>query len=1485
MPYDNERSSLWGIAATGAAGTGAYYGFRGGGVKRLWEAVSSPRRSEILEAVEAAGANIRTYTKHTVDIAPLSLASRVIVPPAQQGMLRFGIANAAYESLMNSSSIGHTRAHGILREIASMSSAEDAHVLATKRILEHGGNPRMFNSRTLGMIDSLSQVSPNVPAVLDQVPHFIKNKADVIARMEDLPEAVAKKARALEEKLTGIFGPGIVIEKEYGVIGKNRDTIMMRAKILGGRADETITLPLTGDNVLYTGKNFQSKYVLRQGWEFEDGTVKLKSYTDVYLSELAKKRGLENMSNNRAIIETNRQIMEQINDDQAAKRLAIFARGEDFSTSSDMVHQSLLKKQAVFVGPRGQIKPELLGRAVDTGQVFALTGQGAAGKMTLFTEDIRKQMYGSRGIAYPLSRQPLQHVREGWTPTAEAMAQVRGMESFSFARPNLANRKAPMVMALYSEGAADWGAKEEGLLREKFKGMFQFEKYESRDLRLGEDMFIHPSIRQSLGGIENRVIGEEVKMTPTPLARGEKLGYSLAGGEVKTHGGFREELVGYKITGQGTIKAQVRQVYDMDVGEVGKYFSPEAKHMMEMAREEDFVPRVQHEIFGLGGKQEQVAGRDIGAILEGERLRKNPWALQTQQMTALMAYAEHDIAGGATGATLENLRAYRADPEKYLGFDKLFDTGGKSVSNRELLGLNTEAQRRIARAAGDLGILRQSEPNRAGLIFGYMHKTGKKDVLTQLTNEGLFTMEQAATIRASRRAVGAMELPLGEPSFAGGAGKLAKLDVFGMRTMSMIGGKEDASLGADMMSMFAGRLQGPSNLAREEAILMQGSLLGVPREGIAQSVGLGDLKNLVDVDLSQEGRAGQWMNVGTDLKELGRAKRVYVPGSASELMAPNMASGEPIASDVSRGFEDLQLALRRRANAQGEEAIGMATLEAERVAASLRTAGHLQYAKAIQPRGEVLGSRYLTGKQLTAGQVKTLGPGVAGVSESTGIGMIQELMDQSTDPNDIKFLEGQMTAFKDNQAISGIGFRHPIVGLESMQPIQIKRLSTAKNEFIYMPETKVANKYIDAAGNWTEAKLVSGSPMVGMKGDFDKDMYNIALVSDKAVDDRTRRLISGSREATYTEYLGQHYAIKRMTDAQQEVYKAATIASGASAVSSEAIEHATGKMAAGPTNIALQKVKVSMMAQDPELYRSLAPKLWALEETAAINVKSGGIAGTHIYSRLGEAINEARTNPSQATTKLESVLTDVFGAAKTEESMIGDRPIRMVHDPAVEARQMVGAVANADEDMLRSVELASYVKKGTLEGKATQLGTQREQFLMREAGLSQDVGQILRTGAATGEQKAMRAGRGLMARARAAKNIFARAKVPIALGLGAGAAIMLASPSISGAISGNPNIEGARGGRNINLEDSRPARGREMSIPEARIIRTPRVYQGSSTRVRSNYSTNDYSNTYSDTIRTASQMRGGNTGLRMNVSDDRQYLNPHMLANKIHERM
>lgn len=1480
----SERSFIWGTGVAGALGFGAYASTKGHW-SELQRAVKGPGRT----AIDALRSRSSGMTKYTGQFSQINALGDFSVRPEALPGFNQRIADLTYESIMGSKNpLGHSIAQTSMRRVLQEASKEGAGAYSVyqKAISELGSagvDPGGFTKAVNRLSEDFgkSLIGSNLTRFSDTPAAMTKSGVHEVLTKAELTSVQGAELSNIMGKLQSkdVFGEKLVGKASLHKVGPE-GAVMARVPIKGA-GDITLPLSISESNVMYSGQHFTSRYIARGAWDVEGGPgsrkIAMKSYNQHYLETLTSSM-TDDFGNRRsvkdALHQTNRRVVQEMMDtaDQAAGKAAVYAPRTNVITSGARAKEDIIRRQMVYGGRN--IDPNLLEEAISLSSragspLTPFAGAGAVGKGTLVSGDIRAEAYGALGELFPAQKQPFQFLRSDFGLTEGALQMGKttgtlntGLRFGGVSKGSVLNEyvsrladyqgyRRPNLITAYATGRKDVSARiadEMGLMSRNISDLQEYERIKSVTIRAGEGMPGHPAIVEKMSS--NLAFGEQVIFDqPVPLDKPGQLGIHTKTSKAYSAGGpgMTQELMGFERLDEGRVRAFVREEHRMGSLPIKMFGQGDVKHMVQSVKENKFQDILTSE-FGFSPEARRAMG-DISPEMAMTASRfqgtKNPAALAQQQLTAMQVLIAGRIDKGGTMSA--DAKSFMQSPAAFL--NNVF--ADKTVT--ELSELQKKVQSSIISKARSFGLTKGAT---GGLVFGAL----TDEQISALRASGSITPREAQSWRSATNVIGISAPSLGDLAYEGGSGKLGTMDVSGFRVLAQKG-QGVGDIGAAAAVDIAERTLSPG--AYDEMTKMHSSIIGADSKILSKFIGdeTTDLAGFTGSLVSEEGR---WFSTGAAGKAAGISERIYVPGTAAapQLAASiNTTTGEPIASELHRNLAALQRSLS--AETVDPEAVKAA-------AQGLSQASHVEYAKAATERGKVLGSRVLVGQQMTAAQQYLMGDDVIGVSKHTGREMFEELIEKAPDDRRA-FLQRQLAAFEKGEAVSSVGWRHPNVGPESVQFTKIAAMESAQRSIAYMPR-KTGPVSIDGG------KIVTKdlSPLVGWKGDFDKDQFVLSVIGKEDVDRRAMKSIASSSNAEYTKYLGRHYAMESMIDETSAT--AGSPLRGIGALREEARAHGYVKMATGRTNIALQKMKVALMANDPTSYDEMATAMWHLEETAAIGSKHGKVATTELFQDIHRAVKDQDEN------KLAAVFQTVFGEKKRNVSaMVENTKVSIDYDPQRWAGNIMGALKQTPDEIMASVELSQVAGRGTSIATTSKMA---DQLSLLQAGRSRDVATTL----ATGGYAESLGGRieGVFAkargRARAVSQVLGRNKKPMALGAAVAGAIMIAAPSISGELKNNPNKIGAAGGRMYNPEDSAPPSGPEMNPPKNGIVRSPRAYEMTS-RVQGNYKAQDLHRDNASVMRQVAAAKAGGANARMNVKDDRSAIDSRILASKIHERM
>lgn len=1484
-----ERSDFWGYGATASIAGGVGYG-----LYRAHPAVRAAMRFGSSDIASEAASELRTLgrfnvgrmnTVSTID----DLGENILTNLAASGgidTVKQDIAQATYEAALAGGQTTHTEAYSAYQKIMSHSSVRNAYEQAKQSLSQLQGDTSLLTSR----ISDLGQGGfyggeqegrfAGISKAVSSPGGFLGSR---IARdyAGNLPEDIATAAQDIQNRLSTAAAKSGGNIKWSGVTnvedileGKKVVTPMLRGR-LGG---EAINIPLASTGMTYGGENLTARYVTRKAF---DKVGDIRDYTTEYVNRLEKvmtdqktKTGLKN-----AVIDANHQIINAIRDRDAAHRsMAIWKMPEAMLPAGGRVKSRINQMEAVFAGQMTEgYRSKVIAEALSGGrQLYPIGSPETVAKGTFIQGDISEALFGPMGRLMGIERRPTQFIREEFGVTASAKAAASGFRGtfgqhfsrldrkiqgaeyknliYGGAAPTSAEAyTAPQLIAFYAKPErlesgplAEKMFAEEAVISRKAAPMMEYERTVQKKISLEKGFRTNKTLLQAL---EGKKVGELVK--GKGFGAEDFLGTEYGTGKelwVQGAGGSRAEIIGAQLTGENQATVFLRERHRLSDDKWWKFFSEDVKSLGKQA--DDVRMR---EIAKAAGIGTQVAGQDLEAIVSGKLVGRNQMALMNQQIEALSMLTSNKIDKKALTLRQRLLaNEFMIDPAHYLKVDRLM---GEHIADAEF-----QIQKNMVGLAKKFGFNQEE----LDLTFGL---TGRER-LKELVASGDLTLREAAHIHRAPGVIGLFKGRLGDLAFEGGAGGTGKFEQTGFRLLAMKG-EEGKRFAAEM----ATRLKGKNELI--PANRMMASALNEIEfaDKIANIAGKAPIDERTLAQMTPEDllrQEGRYVTLGQNIKAFGGAKKLYIPGTqeAPGMMLPTITQrGQRIPSEVGRGLEQLR----------GLMAKGAAEEEIEVAAEKLRSSIVQQTEAQASATGKVLGSRYLTGIRQTAAQTAKSG-GAFRISPRTANRMFEDLIERAQNTEQKTFLEMQKRKLLDDgeELIGGI-WRHPTSGPESFQFARYTVDHNLSDELIAAPyqmgEVVLGGK----------RKKVDISAMVGMKGDFDKDMFNIAAISDRDTVKRLTSKMKNEVQEGYTSYLFNHYAMQDLIDQRKGPVKALVDMSRQEALEQGARNLTTAKIATPQVNLALQKLKLGLQYSAPKEYRPMAELFWHLEE-AAIGGKHGALQG-ELYQNIAHAVQQ------KDTSMMESVIKRLMGEKDLTISgkitgPSGDLVSQtMKYSPTEWANQAMSAASAASEDVEFAYKSARAVKGTTPQDLSSLISM----YYKRRTG-SLDVAQSLMQSKAYGmsgfTEKTNRVLRMAGTKTKAILGALNKAKAPALIGAAIGAGIMLSAPSISGAIMA-PR-EGPAGGKNLNSIDLGPPTGVGVNPPEPRIMASPKVYDMSgikqSSRANIRMSMPDMERSGGDFMRNAGALANGGN-VRIRTVDDRSTLSPQRLANKIHERL
>jgi hypothetical protein len=1420
--------------------------------------------------------------------------------------MKSDIAAAAYEALLAGGRISQTEAHQIYKEIVTSGSVDAAYQQSSAAISKWQGNAKILTDRIsqLGqgglygsVLDPRSGVyvptgrRENMAQAIMSGTEFTGIQRQKLA-LGDLGQDIRESALDIQARLGKASGGRLGHTEFYSIKdtigGKEVTTPFMRAKI--GR--ETLNIPLADTGLTYGGENLTSRYITRRS--YQGGANDIQRYTQRYVNALEEAMAHQktNTGLKNAVLDTNAQMIGSLRvEGSAARAQAVWTMPEAVLPSGGRARVRMNVRQAVYAGAEDMtegLRNKIIAETVRTGRgLYPYGSPNVVAKGTMMFRNVAEDIYGPAARLMGVEERPLQFIRQEWGVTARAKEAATGFEGAFGQHFNRLERKiqgegyqklihggksalaaeaysAPQLMAFYAKPelleTGKLGKKmfqEEMLISDRVVQAMEYERVVQKKISLDQGFKVNRGVLDALKG---RSMGE-VSMLENPIGNGQFLGIERrTGKELWSPAGKAEaQVIAAELSGDNTATVYMRERHKLDKSTWWKFFSEDVKFMGRARRQRDIANMMA--TAGVG--TDVIGGQTIEAIASGKLVERNRMALLNQQTEAMSVFLgekidKRSIRSGAGFNLARDMeaRSFLRDPAEFLQLDRL---RGANVGQAE-----HQIRKNMVGMAKKYGFT----PGEMQLTFGLMDRAS----LVNLAEEGDLTLREAAQIRRSKGVIGLSKMRLGDLA-ASGVGGLASFEQTGFRALAMKG-EEGQRFAAEMATRIRGK--GESVAADR----MMASVIGAEdlTDRVKAIAGTADIdeRKLAQFasmdDLLKD--TGRYVDVGKKLEAFGGRSKLYVPGMSEgyNMFRTTLAtSGKVIQSDVARNLDELR---RLSASGAGQE-------ELEIAGRALRD----QVVRAAEgqsaARGKIIGSKFLTGIRQTADVTDD----TFRISERTGSQMFDDLIDRAKGADKVAYLKEQKRKLiEEGQTLVGGIWRHPTTGPESFQFARYKVDVDLANEILSAPRRMGSYQPVDDAGRALgRARQLDFSQMVGMKGDFDKDIFAISAISERDTAKRVAKNLDGSIQRKYTGYLFNHYAMKDMVDAGKNKTRALVELSRTEALQRGAKQLTTAKIATPQVSVALQKLKLGMQYAAPEKYRPMAELFWHMEE-AAIGGKHGART-QKMYQDIAHAVKQ-----KDAVT-MESVIKQLMGEKDRVISAritdpTGDIVTKTLrYSPKEYAEQAVNAAVAVGDDVDFAYKAARTAKGMGVSGDLNELTTM---YYKRRTG-SIDVAQSLMQAKDRGMEGFTQRASRMLRKAATKKNFIVKslkgAKAPLLVGAALAAGVMLSAPSVSGV---TPLKEGPGGGKNMNMTDMGPPAGAGMSPPPPRVMASPKAYDMSgvkmSSRANIRMSMPDANSSSVDFMRQASQLANGGK-VRVRTTDDRAALSPHRLASKIHERL
>jgi hypothetical protein len=854
-------------------------------------------------------------------------------------------------------------------------------------------------------------------------------------------------------------------------------------------------------------------------------------------------------------------------------------------------------------------------------------------------------------------------------------------------------------------------------------------------------------------------------------------------------------------------------------------------------------------------------------IVNMDELKKNPARHNTQMITELWNLLDTMRDRDFVRRNVK-LRAFMSNPTGAAGIFEKYATkavaGGTAYSHQTFV----ENLMRFALVEGQLS------PKEFGSVFGAVpHVLGKEGVRTAYNNLALnqFSFRHLREMHKGFTG-GIAQTVFGGTKEDTGAGSLGSIEP---RAFDILQGGHYGSLGGDIADDFMKRLaiSNPETFMTHEALSKtllsaQGKL---PASGNIWDVAMKGYKPEEFQEFIEKG--------GGFVKAPGMPD-IFVPGPNA---APSMSSFNTPSDSVVRG---------KLANIYHDYTRSMAKFEDAGARTNAFNSFLGDIAKEHAPAGKgagsflrgkgILGSRFLTGVTEAAGQ-RTSSPFTVGLPEHQAMSMFDELRATGAMHEDI---EAMKQAFLEGKTIGGVVSRHPFIGQHSIQPVNFQILRGVSDPVMTLPSI-AAN--IRLAGE-EKANPIRLSPLVGMAGDLDADIYSAHLVTPDLSQKIVNQFTNASNEAT--EAYMQHMVRAQLIKAKAAGGGAGELTTGMKTIAA-AKKLATAQEWVGRLSTELSSAREAVGANLSGQQAADARFLLEWLEQVPISgkhLKDKDIIEERMSSFFETIETSLRTrNPEYMKSAVEGVLRNSDSVTKrllTEDIHIAEGADQIRQITGKQFRDFLPGInlAKSVDDIMSSLSLADStgateaakfaaarrtVTQSTLNKYMDKMGV----LLSRKEGLMASVSSA----------------------AIAAKNFLGQAGAALiknkrAVGFGFAGSLALAT-----ILSSPDDTIGPGSGFNEARIDRNPGRAKDRmeTIPPASqslgaptvpsMIANRSMIAPGSDSVRMSVKARSQGRVNAGHLgNRASMAAGRNANININVRDDSSSMNPHILANKLY---
>jgi hypothetical protein len=1234
--------------------------------------------------------------------------------------------------------------------------------------------------------------------------------------------------------------------------GQKRQIPMLIGRI--GGSGQNLHIPLEDVGYTYSGENLTSRYALRK---IHTPSGKLIPYSDAYVNRMAETIAsapiaeLEERMSREAVALHGKAFI-----DESVAKAGIWQLPENMMTSGGLAKARLAQLESA---PFSKMTDEGIESLIKSGSLHPYVSPGAAGAGVLSTIDLPQQIYGDWGRFMTPEQRPGQFIRGEMGATLESKLVANYSRPFAGTFGQFYNRiedkfvgegyndlilggkaaasreayTAPKYMTAYAltnkEGfrasqLESIMALEEGYVKPSAASMFEVERTSSKLIALDDPFFINQKIKSAIEG--TTIGGSPVSVNlgvgeyeiGTEKGTGKQLSTGIDSANRKT------TVSGARLVDEKTAEVFFNEKIRLHKDEAMKFYGPDVKNIMAVpGSESEYVSHLQK-----AGAVARFGNQPVEALVGGGTLQKSTGAILMQQTEALSAVlgSKVDARGGKRGTGRKKTRVIKeflSDPVGFLG---------KGRSDYEI-------QKRLFQLAKAQRVSSEL-PN----IFGATDEA----TLSRLASEGVITEAERQSISKATVVYGMGKGRIGGLGTDGGVLRRGSFEQSGFALMAAKGPAERKLVG-DIAARL-NRIDSISELDRMLGSLTGGSIIS-PKDSDELA------KLTINNILSPEGRH---INLGRSFSSLGGSRYMYMPGTDA---VPGLAdtiteTGEAVRNPIVKKLNLLRDVIEKKLPEE----------EIEKAAEALRNAVGRHTEAAAAGRGEVIGSVNLRARK---GIQKSLAADLRMSKEGIS-SMYDDLIESAVETKTKEFLLADKQRALRGEVFDVLAWRHPTTGPYS------SNITSA----ILDPELAAG----DIAFNNREGSLLLNgsnkirkidiSTQTGFKVDMDGDTVVVAAINNR--DQVARAAKRPAISDDYARYLITHTELKdKMGQA-----RASTLAdlSDFKRVRLSGIKKLRAPATTGVMNIAMQKAKLGLLANNPDAMKDLAPLLFHLEE-ASIGGKHG-LIGKQILQQFSEGLEEGGES---GIGKITSAIKSVFGDARdiSGELKVGEETFShtIKFDPEANARTLVEAYHASKADVDLSIKQRAYAKGKTYIDVS--LDELRRMQALRQRG-SVDVGQaaVQQVAEGGGLYKTTASNAVAVAtKAKAAGRALWEAKWPLLAGAAVAGGLMLLAPSGAGQV---PYTAPPR--KEFKEDSVDIPNGGGISIPPSRMNNSPTVYDMgmASTNSTLQMSSADLGRSNRGFSNSVNGLAGGGRG-RITVRDDRSALDPNQLANHIYERL